>query len=188
MKQQILLLIFASSSLYATIPTDCLISVTPHWQSVESSCKHEEEFCSKWILVGSITFRKKSKNPIKLESLRLAWNGKRINHLDGSLYTKVPGKKFLPIEQNLVSDSNWNKGRQELIFNFQDNKQTLGPTSIFYLVLTVPKDIQDTLKRGHFSVIKQALPPAFQRKAGSLKIDLAQLSAAKDQNLSAAEA
>lgn len=186
MKLQIVLVLFATSSLQGIVPTACLISVAPHWQSVESSCKYEDEFCSKLMLVGSITFRKKSKEPMKLQTMRVAWHGKRIDHLDGSLYTKIPGKKFLPIEKNLVSDSSWNKARQELIFNFQDNPQTLGPASIFYLVLTVPNSIAQTLKGGHFSVVKQVLPQSFQRKAGSLKIDLAHLCSLQDRNLSPA--
>jgi len=185
MKLRIVFIFLASSSLQAIVPTDCLISVSPYWQNIESSCKHEEEFCSKWMLIGSITFRKKSKEPIKLEAMRLAWHGAPIDHLDGSLYRKIPGKAFMPIEQNLVSDSRWNKTRQELIFDFHNNKQTLGPTSIFYLVLTVPDSLERTLQGGHFSVIKQLLPQPFQRKAGSLRIDLAQLYASQDCNLSA---
>ncbi|EKD48882.1 MAG: hypothetical protein ACD_64C00088G0004 [uncultured bacterium] len=183
MKQQILVILIMSSSLQAVIPSDCLISVTPHWENIESSCKHEKEFCSKWMLVGSITFRKKSKEKTKLETMRLSWHGKHIAHLDGSLYKTIPGKKFLPLEENLVSDSSWNATRQELILNFQDNKQTLGPISIFYLVLTVPDTIQSTLKQGHFSLVKQALPTCFQPQAEKLTIDLAQLTK-KDQNIS----
>ncbi len=186
MKHQIMLAIFASSSLQAVIPSDCLLSVAPHWDNIERNCTHEKEFGGKWMLVGSITFRKKSKQQTKLESMKLAWHGKRIDHLCGSLYKKLPDKKFLPIEQNLVCDSAWNKARQELILNFKHNKQTLGPISIFYLVLTVPQEMEDTLRKGHFSVVKKELPTPFQSKANLLKIDLAHLSSEKDRKISAA--
>ncbi len=185
MKHHIMLVIIASSSLHATIPSDCLLSVAPHWDNIERNCTHEKEFGGKWMLVGSITFRKKSKEQTKLETMKLAWHGKRINHLDGSLYKKLPDKKFLPIEQNLVCDSAWNKARQELILNFKHNKQTLGPISIFYLVLTVPHEMEDTLRKGHFSVVKKELPALFQSKANLLKIDLAQLAHEKDRKISA---
>jgi hypothetical protein len=185
MKHQIMLVIIASSSLQAATPSDCLLSVEPHWDNIESNCTHEKEFGGRWMLVGSITFRKKSKEQTKLETMKLSWHGKHIDHLYGSLYKKLPDKKFLPIEQNLVCDSAWNKARQELILNFKHNKQTLGPINIFYLVLTVPHEMEDTLRQGHFSVVKKELPAPFQSKANLFKIDLAQLSHEKDRKLSA---
>ncbi len=71
MKHQIMLVIIASGSLQATIPSDCLLSVEPHWDNIESNCKHEKELGGKWMLVGSITFRKKSKDETKLQTMKL---------------------------------------------------------------------------------------------------------------------
>ncbi len=184
MKRPILIILIASSSLQGTIPSDCLISVEPYWDNVETNNTREKELGGKWMLVGSITFRKKSKEQTKLDTMRLAWNGKRIKNLYGSLYKKLPDKKFLPIEQNLVCDSSWNTSRQELILNFKDNKQTLGPISIFYLVLTVPSEMESVLKNGSFSVVQKELPLSFQSRADHLKIDLAHLSCTKDHNIS----
>ena len=185
MKHAVMFLLFASSTMQAAIPTDCLISVAPHWQNIESSCKYEDAFCSKWMLIGSVTLRKKANQKMKLETLRLTWHGAPIDHLDGSLYRKTPGKKFLPIDQNVVTDSNWNKARQELIFNFYDNKQSLGPLNIFYIVVSVPDTVESQLKKGHFSVVKQALPQSFQRNAQNLKIDLAHAIRLQDHTMSA---
>jgi hypothetical protein len=183
MKRKIILVIIVSGSLQAAlIPSDCLVSVESHWENVESN-SHEKELGGKWMLIGSITFRKKSKEPTKLETMKLAWHGKHIDYLYGSLYKKLPNKKFMALEQNLICDGNWNIMRQELVLNFNDNKQTLGPINIFYLVLTVPDELEDVLKTGHFSVVQTALPTPFQSKT-QLNIDLAQLSSAKDRKLS----
>ena len=185
MKQTLILILVVSSAAQARGPSDCLISVEPQWKNIESNCTRNDQCGGKWILVGSITFRKKSKEQTKLEHMKLAWHGEQINHLNGSLYKKLPKKHFMDIEQNLVCDSSWNKARQELILNFEDNKQTLGPLNIFYLVLTVPSEVEPALRHGSFSVSKTDLPPSFQSQAAPLKLDLAHLSRVKDRNISA---
>ncbi len=185
MKQTLILILVASSAAQAGAPSDCLISVEPQWKNIENNCKRADQCGGKWILVGSITFRKKSKEQTKLEHMKLSWHGKQINHLYGSLYKKLPEKRFMPIELNLICDSSWNKARQELILNFEDNKQTLGPLNIFYLVLTVPTEIEPTLRQGHFSMSKPDLPLSFRSQAAPLKLDFAHLSRVKDRNISA---
>lgn len=183
MKRQLFVILITTTSLHATVFSNS-ITIHPYWETIESNRSHEKELGGKWMLVGSITFQKKSKEQAKLERMRLAWHGTPIHHLYGSLYKKLPNQKFVPIEQNVVCDSKWNKARQELILNFENNKQTLGPTSIFYLVLTVPQEIETTLKHGHFSLIDTDLPASFQTYSDDLKLDLAQF-AAQDQNISA---
>ncbi len=175
MKHTVLILLLAGGSIHPSMaPTDCLISVEPKWENLCTDPTHIDTFGGKWIVVGSISFRKKIKDPTKLDKIRLAWHGPHMNNLSGSLYRKYPEKKFLAIEDNLICDSTWNRTKQELILNFEDNPQSLGPLTMFYLVLTVPPSQEEIIKQGHFSVLKACLPHSFREKATELKLDIAQ--------------
>ena len=66
----------------------------------------------------------------------MASTGENIENLISSLYKKVPNKEFLPIEDNLICDGIWNKKTQTIILPFEE-KETLGPSTKFYLVLTI---------------------------------------------------
>jgi len=140
-----------------TTVRDYTIIVEPRWLDLERNNQNTELFGGKWILAGSITFRKKSKETIYLSKLTFRWKGNKLENLLGSLYKKDLDKQFLPVEEFLISDSNWNKKKQTLIFNF--NKSiSLGPTNIFYLVLTVPEPIENAIKQGFFVVESNSLP------------------------------
>jgi hypothetical protein len=143
------------------------------WCDLDGNCTKATDFGGKWILVGSITFKKRCKDPICMETINLHWNGEKIDNLIASLYKKNLDKEnFLPIEENLVCDGIWNKNKQTLIFNF-DERENLGPTTIFYLVLTVPESIEPLLKKGLFSLEEQCLPKPFKQCAQSEKLSLA---------------
>ena len=174
MKHALLITVISSSFFFSATATDCMISMEPQWHNICTDPDHIVRFGGKWIVVGSITFRKKSKDPAKLGLLKLAWHGENIDHLHGSLYKKIPDKEFLAIEQNLVCDSNWNKARQEMVLDFRDNLQTLGPLNIFYLVLTVPPAMENRIKSGSFSLLNRALPESLQTNREPLKLDIAQ--------------
>ncbi len=174
MKRTIVAILLSQSLFCPIVASDCLISMEPQWDNLCKDPDHIVRFGGKWIVIGSISFRKKIKDPTKLEKLKFAWHGKPIDHLHGSLYKKLPEKDFLAIEQNLVCDSSWNKARQEMTLDFHNNQQSLGPLNIFYLVLTVPPMLEDTIKSGHFSLLKHGLPVSFQNQAHALKLDIAQ--------------
>lgn len=162
-----LILIFALISLPLigkTVKRDCTIILEPKWQNLENNKQKNKIFGGKWILAGSITFRKKSKDTVYLSKLIFRWKGKKIDNLLGSLYKKNLDKKFLPIEDSLICDSYWNKKKQTLIFNFK-KQVSLGPTSIFYLVLTVPDKLENTLKQGSFFIESHCLPTPFKMAA-----------------------
>ena len=169
-----LILLTAATTLSAS---DCDVLLAPLWDNLEKNNMHEKQFGGKWILVGSITFHKKSKLSAKLEKISLTWHGNYIDHLSGSLFKKVPDKKFMPIEDNLLCDGSWNKTEQRLILDFNDRKQTLGPRNIFYLVFTVPESIESKLKSGYFSLTQTNLPDTFYSNNQDMKLDLAQLNA-----------
>jgi hypothetical protein len=141
---------------------DFSIIIESKWQDLEKEPAKAKEFGGKLILVGSITLKKRSKEHVSLSKIYLRWNGCQIENLIGSLYKKELDKDFHPIEEYLVCDGVWNKNKQRLLFEF-DEKQTLGPTNIFYLVLTVPEELEKTLKNGSFEIEHSCLPELLQQ-------------------------
>lgn len=141
---------------------DFSIIIESKWQDLEKEPAKAKEFGGKLILVGSITLKKRSKEYVSLSKIYLRWNGCPIDNLVGSLYKKELDKDFHPIEEYLVCDGVWNKNKQRLLFEF-DEKQTLGPTNIFYLVLTVPEELEKTLKNGSFEIEHSCLPELLQQ-------------------------
>jgi hypothetical protein len=143
------------------------------WCNLDNNCANETEFGGKWILVGSITFKKRCKDPIYMDTITLHWNGDNIDHLIASLYKKNRDKElFLPIEENVICDGIWNPTKQNLILHF-DEKENLAPTTIFYLVLTVPEELETILKNGSFSLEEHCLPKPFKQCVQQEKLSLA---------------
>lgn len=142
------------------------------WKELGCSGNKCADFGGKWILVGSITFKRRSKEPIYVDEINLSWYGEKLDNLTASLYRKTRGKDFLAIESNLICDGQWNQKTQTLIFDF-DEEEKLAPTSIFYLVLTVPDDVEPILKRGHFCLKNNCLPRPFKQCAQDEKLILA---------------
>jgi hypothetical protein len=133
------------------------VIVEPHWHNLEQNEKRTEEFGGKWILAGSITFKKHCKDAVFLDNIQLSWKGEKIDHLIGSLYEKNEAGEFLPIDKYLVCDSCWKKSTQELFLRF-NRPCTLGAINTFYLVLTVPEKLEPILKNGSFYVEQAGLP------------------------------
>jgi hypothetical protein len=156
--------------------THCLenfdISLKSKWQELDNNCERCTNFGGKWVVVGSITFEKRAKDPIAVETINLHWCGDHLDNLIASLYRKIPGKDFLAIEHNLVCDGIWNEKKQTLIFDF-DEKQNLGPTTVFYLVLTMPSSIEPILKNGYFCLENDCLPRPFKHSTQNEKLFLA---------------
>jgi len=151
---------------------DFSIILEQKWQNLERNQEKNKEFGGKWILIGSITFEKKSKEFISLDKINLRWNGDNIDNLIGSLYKKYPEKEFIPIQDNLVCDGTWNKSKQLLMLKF-DNKLSLGPTTTFYLVLTVPDQIEPIIKKGSFCLEEHCLPDPFKQCARNRQLSIA---------------
>lgn len=166
-------LVAATTSFPQEVCTLCQINLEPKWENIEKNTK-TKEFGGKWMLVGSITFRKKSgvKEKCCLETMILKWNGSPVEKLQGSLYVKLPEKNFLPIEENVLSDGQWNTADQTLTFAFTERKQTLGPINVFYVVLTIPEELEPILQNGSFSLVTNTLPEPFQQFAKENKTDL----------------
>jgi hypothetical protein len=54
-----------------------------------------------------------------------------------------------------------------------DEKETLGPKTTFYLVLTIPETIEPILKQGSFCLEEQCLPRPFKESARKEELTLA---------------
>jgi hypothetical protein len=150
---------------------DFQVILEPMWENLQHDSQRAKELGGEWILLGSITFKKKSED-IWLQYMCLKWHGQHIKHLNASLYKKNLDKKFLPIEENLVCDSCWNSKTQTLILNF-NKRHRLGAVDVFYLVLTVPHTIEKRLKDGAFTIEEQCLPEQFKPCARRDELTLA---------------
>ncbi len=172
MKLLINLFIFTSIfvSTYALQNFD--VTLKSKWQELDNNCERCTNFGGNWVIVGSIAFEKRAKDPITVETIHLHWCGDHLDNLIASLYRKIPGKDFLAIEHNLVCDGIWNEKKQTLIFDF-DEKANLGPTTVFYLVLTVPESIESLLKKGYFCLENNCLPRPFRQSMQNEKLFLA---------------
>lgn len=153
-------LLFITSGLLG-IDADFSISLEPMWKDLETNPNNIAKFGGKWILAGSITFKKRAKDNVNLEKIYLKWNGPALENTMASLYRGRPDKDFLPIEDNVVADGIWNKKKQRLLFDFLEN-ETLSAITIFYLVLTVPPCCETLFKQGNFSLEKTCLPGPYQ--------------------------
>lgn len=171
--QCVLLIIASTLPIQVCKAENFNIILKSKWCDLDENCSKATEFGGKWILVGSITFKKRCKNAVCIETINLHWNGEPLDNLIASLYKKNLDKEnFLPIEENLICDGIWNKTKQTLVLNF-DEKENLAPTTVFYLVLTVPESIEPILKKGSFCLEEQCLPKPFKQCAHNEKLTLA---------------
>jgi hypothetical protein len=170
--QSAILSVLCSLLSFTTFSTEHFdILLKSKWRNLDKNNHSIIDFGGKWVLVGSITFKKKSKEPLFIDTLNLTWNGTHIDHLVASLYKKNLSREFLPIEDNLVCDGAWNKTKQTLMFNFNE-KETLNPTTIFYLVLTIPDHLETTLKNGTFLLEEHCLPKPFKQCSQTMHLSL----------------
>ncbi len=140
------------------------VSIEPLWYELDQQPEARELFGGKWLVVGKITFKYKDKEFIKLDNLLLDWTGGSIDYLLGTLYMTDVDETFLPIESYVICDSNWNKSQQMMRFNF-NKPYTIDPHTTFFVVLTVPDEVEPILKTGSFMLRSVCLPPMFRTYA-----------------------
>lgn len=136
------------------------------WQDLDQNSNAPISFDSQWILAGSITFEKKSKEPVSLHRLHLQWFGDHLEQLTASLYRKIPDRDFYPIEATLICDGVWCEKKQTIMLTFNEEKN-LGLRTIFYLVLTIPNNLVPIIKKGSFSILAHTLPEYFRPNSES---------------------
>jgi len=139
------------------------IKIEPKWEDLDKN-KKTKLFSDKWILACDIIIKKLAPEFISIEEIHLVWKGKEIEELLGSLYEKNSDKNFMPIERYLLCDSKWKKSEQKLILKF-DNPKKLYATNKLSLVLTIPKNMEHTLKNGHFTIESDILPEPYNEYA-----------------------
>jgi hypothetical protein len=153
------LAVLASAFMHSTIHGNQKkfeIILEPKWEILDD--QHTALFGGKWILAGSITFRKKAiKECVHLTKLHLKWHGPFLDKVRASLYEHNFEKKFYPIEDFFVCDGEWSKKTQTLHLNFKE-KCTLQAINTFYLVLTVPAEQEPFLRQGSFCISNDCLP------------------------------
>lgn len=142
------------------------------WKNLDCDPQKIKEFGGKWILVGSITFKKRSPEMIFLNELQLKWEGEPIKRLIGSLYEKNDTSNFLPIEKYLICDSVWKSSTQQMLLKF-NRTLTLGAVNTLYLVLTIPENLEEKLKSGRFTLEHVSLPLAYQQYVKNSNLSLA---------------
>lgn len=170
-----------ASSAFCAMP-EYEIEVKSNWQDLEKSPQKIKQFGGKWIWAGTFTFKKRSKEPIYLNSLDIQWNGQTIKNLTGTLFTKDPDKDLLPIEENLISDGKWNQKQQILHFTF-NKKIKINTLQTFCLVLTIPKNLENTLQKGKFTLNKYSLPYQFKKVTQRKKLSFFARPSQKNKNL-----
>jgi len=144
-------------------PEQFTILLEPKWEDLEKN-KKRKLFTDKWILAGDITFKKRAPDFVSLNELHLTWNGKKINHIIGSLYEKTKGVHLMPIEKYLICDGSWKSSEQKLILKFE-KPRTLYAVNTLSLVLTIPKEMEKVLQDGYFSLEVETLPDQFKNYA-----------------------
>src|SRR5580658_9675791 len=78
------------------------VLLEPLWEDLENNAQKAHDFGGRWILAGSITFKKKAKDTLHLNKIYLQWHGNKIENLIASLYLRDDDEKFLPIQDNLI--------------------------------------------------------------------------------------
>ena len=142
------------------------------WQDLENNAQKIKQFGGKWILAGSIVFKKRSSEILFLDTIQLNWKGEKIDNMIGSLYEKNDTGSFLPIEKYLVCDSVWKRSTQQLFLPF-NRPFALGAVNTFYLVLTVPQEIEKKIKSGYFFITQHRLPFPYQKYISTHNLSLA---------------
>ncbi len=138
------------------------------WRKLD---KHADRFGGEWVLIGKIKFGKGTPVPIQLYEINLKWHGSTLKEMIGSLYRKVSHKPFMPTNDYFIADSYWDPDAQTLHFKF-DEPDDLGQANTYYLVLTVPEDLQDNLNYGRFELLPTGLPKEFRPCASNEPIQL----------------
>ena len=122
-----LLLLLTAHTLCAQSSTrGCSITIESHWQDLENNKDRAQKFGGKWVLAGTLTFKKNCNAPAHLNELHLVWHGTPLDHLQASLFGAKNREPLKPTNDYHIADSVWSKTKQTLIFKF-DRSVSLHP-------------------------------------------------------------
>lgn len=147
-----------------TAQANCEIQSDCKWQNLDdsgTSLENQQTFGGKWILAATITFKKRTPDDIYFTMLDLEWQGISLSKLNATLFRCDPDRPFVPLEENVIADGSWSEHHQMLRFAFKE-KERLQTTHTFGLVLTIPAELEKTIKTGHFNLVPATLPKPLQ--------------------------
>ena len=120
---------------------------TPTWREYALDNKKIHFNKEKWA--WTLSFILKSKKPFQFTTLVLEWKGKKLDTLAASLYQKKEHASLVPIQQNLISQGNWNAEKQQLVFTLNEKVVAVNK---YHLMLSYPKRLESQLRYGKFVV------------------------------------
>ena len=122
------------------------LTSTATWKEFGLTSDIQNTAKEKWVWISSITF--KSKEALKLKTLRIQWQGGLLDNLSAALFVKKRRDVcVIPIEKNLVCDGQWDKKRQQIVFSLNEK---IVATNDYHLVLSFPRPLEEILKKGQF--------------------------------------
>jgi hypothetical protein len=151
----LLFCVHAQASSKKAKPASYELTIERAWKRLDTNDRVAEHMGGALIHAGTIVLKKKIRAIAYLDDITLEWHGKGLDHLSASLYKNQPGKRFLAIEQNCMCDSFWIKDQQKLILRLMP-PQLVESFNNYYLVLTVPVDLEPIIKKGFFTVVPRA--------------------------------
>lgn len=150
---------------YAKEQRPCELSVASNWKELDTSKK----FSSKWVMVGTLSIKKRMEGTLRLESMLFAWKGPSpLPNLSGNLF-HIPYNKttVIPTDEYLVARGAWSVKNQRLEFRFIHPEYIHDPIARYALVLTVEAALEPLLKQGAFEIIADKLPQELRTSVGT---------------------
>lgn len=123
------------------------LHTTPTWKEYSTPQRTISFGKEKWAWKSSFTL--KSKKPMKLTTLVLAWQGKPLTTLAASLYQKKENAALIPIQKNLIGEGTWDKHKQQLLFTLNEKVVAVNK---YHLVISYPKQLESLVKSGKFII------------------------------------
>lgn len=133
------------------------VIITPQFSCVSTSNNVHS------IVLSALIFKKRQPENSYLKQLAITWHGPHLQSLYGSLFKKMGSKPFIPVEDNVVADTEWHEQTQTLRFHF-NTALSLGAVTELYLVAQVPESELGRIQQGHFDIAHTALPRSFTKK------------------------
>jgi hypothetical protein len=141
--------LWAAHAIALAIPPEFFsLNATPTWKEFclytpPPNLRHETRA---WT--GFVTL--KSKEPLKLTTLVLQWQGEKVWKLAASLYQKKERhKELIPIQENWICDGHWDAHAQQLRFTMNEK---LVAVNQYHLVLNFPKHAKHKIRKGSFVI------------------------------------
>ena len=138
----------------------CEVSLTSDWKELDTSKK----FSSHWVMVGTLSIKKRMEHSLRLDSMLFAWHGPRITAIDCSLF-RIPFAKntIFATDENLIAQGIWSVSAQRMHFPFFHPEYIHDPIARYALVMTFDEKTGNMLKEGYFEIVPDNLPDQLKK-------------------------